>query len=153
MITVELVIMDFWATIIPAITIPLAIIGTFAVLYELGYSLDNLSLMALTIAVGFVVDDAVVVIESIYRHLEEGVPPYQAALKGSGEIGFTISSITLSLIAVFIPLFLMTGYVGMLFREFAVAVNVSIVLSLLISLTLTPMMCSRLLKPQSKKHA
>ena len=119
-------------------------------LYELGYSLDNLSLMALTIAVGFVVDDAVVVIENIVRHIEEGLTPMQAALKGAGEIGFTIVSITLSLIAVFIPLFLMGGYVGKLFQEFAVTVSVSLVLSLVISLTLTPMMCSRLLKPESR---
>ena len=113
----------------------------------MGYTLDNLSLMALSIAVGFVVDDAVVVIENIVRHLEEGASPLEAALKGAGEIGFTIVSITLSLIAVFIPLFLMGGYVGLLFREFAVAVSVALVLSLLISLTLTPMMCARLLKP------
>jgi hydrophobe/amphiphile efflux-1 (HAE1) family protein len=159
MLTVALVVMvifvflrNLWATIIPAITVPLSLIGTFAVLYELGYSLDNLSLMALTIAVGFVVDDAVVVIENIVRHLEDGLSPMQAALKGAGEIGFTIVSITLSLIAVFIPLFLMSGYVGLLFREFAITVSVALVLSLLISLTLTPMMCSRLLKPESKQH-
>jgi HAE1 family hydrophobic/amphiphilic exporter-1 len=158
-LTIALVVMviflflrNLWATIIPGITVPLSLVGTFAVLYELGYSLDNLSLMALTIAVGFVVDDAVVVIENIYRHLEEGLTPMQAALKGSAEIGFTIVSITLSLIAVFIPLFLMSGYVGMLFREFAVAVSVSLVLSLIISLTLTPMLCSRLLKPETAKH-
>src|SRR5204863_6295925 len=141
-----------WATVIPAVTVPLSLIGTFAVLYEFGYSLDNLSLMALTIAVGFVVDDAVVVIENVHRHLEEGLSPMEAALKGAGEIGFTIVSITLSLIAVFIPLFLMGGYVGLLFREFAITVSVSLVLSLLISLTLTPMMCARLLKPESKEH-
>src|SRR5271169_644222 len=143
---------NVWATIIPAVTVPLSLVGTFAVLYELGYSLDNLSLMALTIAVGFVVDDAVVVIENIVRHLEEGLTPMQAALKGSAEIGFTIVSITLSLIAVFIPLFLMGGYVGKLFQEFAVAVSVSLILSLVISLTLTPMLCSRLLKPETKTH-
>jgi HAE1 family hydrophobic/amphiphilic exporter-1 len=143
---------NFWATVIPAVTVPLSLIGTFAVLYELGYSLDNLSLMALSIAVGFVVDDAVVVIENIVRHMEEGLPPYEAAMKGAGEIGFTIVSITLSLIAVFIPLFLMSGYVGLLFREFAITVSVSLVLSLIISLTLTPMMCARLLKPESKEH-
>jgi hydrophobe/amphiphile efflux-1 (HAE1) family protein len=136
------------ATLVPAVTVPLSLVGTFAVLYELGYSLDNLSLMALTIAVGFVVDDAVVVIENIYRHLETGLSPVQAALKGAGEIGFTIVSITLSLIAVFIPLFLMGGYVGLLFREFAVTVSVSLVLSLVIAVTLTPMMCSRLLRPE-----
>ena len=158
-LTVALVVMvififlrNFWATIIPAVTVPLSLIGTFAALYELGYSLDNLSLMALTIAVGFVVDDAVVVIENIVRHLEEGLSPMQAALKGSGEIGFTIVSITLSLIAVFIPLFLMGGYVGLLFREFAITVSVALVLSLLISLTLTPMMCARLLKPETRQH-
>jgi hydrophobe/amphiphile efflux-1 (HAE1) family protein len=159
MLTVALVVMvifvflrNFWATVIPAVTVPLSLIGTFAVLYELGYSLDNLSLMALSIAVGFVVDDAVVVIENIVRHMEDGASPFEASLKGAGEIGFTIVSITLSLIAVFIPLFLMGGYVGLLFREFAVTVSVSLVLSLLISLTLTPMMCSRLLKPESKEH-
>jgi hydrophobe/amphiphile efflux-1 (HAE1) family protein len=159
MLTVALVVMvifvflrNFWATVIPAVTVPLSLIGTFAVLYELGYSLDNLSLMALSIAVGFVVDDAVVVIENIVRHMEEGVAPFEAALKGAGEIGFTIVSITLSLIAVFIPLFLMGGYVGLLFREFAVTVSVSLVLSLIISLTLTPMMCARLLKPESREH-
>jgi len=143
---------NVWATIIPAVTVPLSLIGTFAVLYELGYSLDNLSLMALTIATGFVVDDAVVVIENTVRHLEAGLSPMQAALKSAGEIGFTIISITLSLIAVFIPLFLMGGYVGELFREFAVAVSVALLLSLVIALTLTPMMCSRLLKPESKEH-
>jgi HAE1 family hydrophobic/amphiphilic exporter-1 len=159
MLTVALVVMviflflrNFWATIIPAVTVPLSLIGTFAVLYGLGYSLDNLSLMALSIAVGFVVDDAVVVIENIVRHMEDGASPAEAALKGAGEIGFTIVSITLSLIAVFIPLFLMSGYVGLLFREFAVTVSVSLVLSLVISLTLTPMMCARLLKPESKEH-
>jgi HAE1 family hydrophobic/amphiphilic exporter-1 len=159
MLTVALVVMvififlrNFWATVIPAVTVPLSLIGTFAVLYELGYSLDNLSLMALSIAVGFVVDDAVVVIENIVRHMEEGASPFEAALKGAGEIGFTIVSITLSLIAVFIPLFLMGGYVGLLFREFAITVSVALVLSLLISLTLTPMMCAYLLKPESKEH-
>jgi len=143
---------NLWATIIPAVTVPLSLIGTFAVLYELGYSLDNLSLMALTIATGFVVDDAVVVIENTVRHLEEGLSPLEAALKSAGEIGFTIISITLSLLAVFIPLFLMSGYVGALFREFAVAVSVALLLSLVIALTLTPMMCSRLLKPESAQH-
>ena len=159
LLTVALVVMviflflrNFWATIIPAVTVPLSLVGTFAVLYALGYTLDNLSLMALSIAVGFVVDDAVVVIENIVRHLEEGASPLQAALKGAGEIGFTIVSITFSLIAVFIPLFLMSGYVGLLFREFAVAVSVALVLSLLISLTLTPMICARLLKPQRERH-
>jgi multidrug efflux pump subunit AcrB len=142
----------FRATVIPAVTVPLSLIGTFAVLYELGYSLDNLSLMALSIAVAFVVDDAVVEIENIQRHIEEGLSPYDAAMKGSGEIGFTVMAITVSLIAVFIPLFLMSGYVGELFREFAVTVSVALVLSLVISRTLTPMMCAYVLKPESKKH-
>jgi hydrophobe/amphiphile efflux-1 (HAE1) family protein len=156
LLTVALVVMviflflrNLWATVIPAVTVPLSLIGTFAVLYALGYSLDNLSLMALSIAVGFVVDDAVVVIENIVRHLEEGLSPMEAALKGSREIGFTIISITLSLIAVFIPLFLMGGYVGKLFQEFAVTISVSLLLSLVISLTLTPMMCARLLKDEA----
>jgi hydrophobe/amphiphile efflux-1 (HAE1) family protein len=159
MLSVALVVMvvfiflrTFWATIIPAVTVPLALIGTFAVLYELGYSLDNLSLMALSIAVGFVVDDAVVEIENIVRHIEAGLSPYDAAMKGAAEIGFTVMAITFSLIAVFLPLFLMSGYVGLLFREFAVAVSVALVLSLLISRTLTPMMCAYLLKPQRKEH-
>jgi hydrophobe/amphiphile efflux-1 (HAE1) family protein len=159
MLTVVLVVMvififlrSFWATIIPAVTVPLALIGTFAILYEMGYSLDNLSLMALSIAVGFVVDDAVVEIENITRHIEEGLSPYDAAMKGSGEIGFTVMAITFSLIAVFIPLFLMSGYVGLLFREFAVTVSVALVLSLVISRTLTPMMCAYLLKPEREEH-
>ena len=159
LLTIVLVVMvififlrNFWATVIPAITVPLSLIGTFAVLYEFGYSLDNLSLMALSIAIGFVVDDAVVVIENIVRHLEEGLSPMEAALKGSREIGFTIVSITLSLIAVFIPLFLLGGYVGKLFQEFAITVTMSLILSLVVSLTLTPMLCARLLKPDSGKH-
>lgn len=142
----------FWATIIPAVTVPLSLVGTFGVLYELGYTLDNLSLMALSIAVGFVVDDAVVEIENIVRHIEEGLSPYDAAMKGSGEIGFTVMAITFSLIAVFIPLFLMSGYVGLLFREFAIAVSVALLISLVISRTLTPMMCAYLLKPEPKQH-
>lgn len=159
LLTIALVVMvififlrSFWATIIPAVTVPLSLIGTFAVLYEMGYSLDNLSLMALSIAVGFVVDDAVVEIENITRHIEEGLSPYDAAMRGSGEIGFTVMAITFSLIAVFIPLFLMSGYVGLLFREFAVTVSVALVLSLVISRTLTPMMCAYLLKPESREH-
>jgi hydrophobe/amphiphile efflux-1 (HAE1) family protein len=159
LLTVALVVMvififlrSFWATVIPAVTVPLSLIGTFAILYEMGYSLDNLSLMALSIAVGFVVDDAVVEIENIQRHIEEGLSPYDAAMKGSGEIGFTVVAITFSLIAVFIPLFLMSGYVGLLFREFAVTVSVALLLSLVISRTLTPMMCAYLLKPVSKEH-
>jgi hydrophobe/amphiphile efflux-1 (HAE1) family protein len=139
---------NLWATVIPAVAVPLSLIGTFAVMYVLGYSLDNLSLMALTIAVGFVVDDAVVMIENIARHIEDGATPMEAAIKGAGEIGFTIVSMSISLIAVFIPLFLMGGIVGLLFREFAVTVAVSIVVSLIVSLTLTPMMSARLLTPE-----
>ncbi|WP_050468858.1 efflux RND transporter permease subunit [Herbaspirillum chlorophenolicum] len=134
------------ATIIPSITVPLAIMGTAAVMYVVGYSLDNLSLMALTIAVGFVVDDAIVMLENIYRYVEEGMSPLEAALKGAGEIGFTIISISVSLVAVFIPLLLMGGIVGRLFREFAVTVTLTIGVSVIISLTLTPMLCSRFLK-------
>ncbi len=137
----------FWATMIPAISVPISLIGTFAVMYALGFSLDNLSLMALTIAVGFVVDDAIVMIENIVRHIEGGASPMEAALKGAGEIGFTILSISISLIAVFIPLFMMSGVVGLLFREFTVTVAVSILVSVVVSLTLTPMMCAYLLKP------
>ena len=142
-----------WATVIPAISVPMSLIGTFAVMYMLGYSLDNLSLMALTIAVGFVVDDAIVMIENIVRHIEEGKTPMQAALQGAGEIGFTIMSISISLIAVFIPLFLMSGIVGLLFREFAVTVAVAIVVSVIVSLTLTPMMCARVLTADGETHS
>ena len=141
-----------WATIIPSVTVPVALIGTFAVMYLLNYSLDNLSLMALTIAVGFVVDDAIVMLENIYRHMEEGMKPMEAALKGAGEIGFTIVSISLSLIAVFIPLLLMGGIVGRLFREFAMTVSITVVVSAIVSLTLTPMMCSRFLKHSKREH-
>ena len=139
-----------WATVIPAIAVPLSLVGTFAAMYALGFSLDNLSLMALTIAVGFVVDDAVVMIENIARHIEEGAKPMEAALKGAGEIGFTILSISMSLVAVFIPLFLMSGVVGLLFREFATTVAASVVVSLIVSLSLTPMMCARLLTPEDR---
>ena len=134
-----------WATVIPSVTIPVALVGTLGAMYVLGYSLDNLSLMGLTIAVGFVVDDAIVMLENIVRHIEEGMKPYDAALKGSGEIGFTIVSISISLIAVFIPLLLMGGIVGRLFREFAIVVSITIVASAIVSLTLTPMMASRFL--------
>ncbi len=144
---------NFWATIIPSITVPLALVGTFAVMFLLGYSLNNLTLMALTIAVGFVVDDAIVMLENIYRHIEDGMNPTEAALKGAGEIGFTIISISLSLIAVFIPLLLMGGIVGRLFREFAMTVAITVVVSAVVSLTLTPMMCSRFLKNHhGQKH-
>jgi hydrophobe/amphiphile efflux-1 (HAE1) family protein len=136
---------ELWGTVIPAISVPMSLIGTFTVMYVLGYSLDNLSLMSLTIAVGFVVDDAIVMIENIVRHIEEGKTPMQAALQGADEIGFTIMSISISLIAVFIPLFLMSGVVGLLFREFAVTVAVAILVSVIVSLTFTPMMCARVL--------
>jgi hydrophobe/amphiphile efflux-1 (HAE1) family protein len=142
----------FWATVIPGISVPMSLIGTFAVMYVLGFSLDNLSLMALTIAVGFVVDDAIVMIENIVRHIEEGKTPMEAALQGAGEIGFTILSISISLTAVFIPLFLMSGIVGLLFREFAVTVAVAILVSVIVSLTLTPMMCARLLRAEGERR-
>ncbi|SDY75489.1 hydrophobic/amphiphilic exporter-1, HAE1 family [Collimonas sp. OK242] len=137
------------ATLIPSVTVPLALLGTAAVMYLLGFSLDNLSLMALTIAVGFVVDDAIVMLENIYRYVEEGMAPMEAAYKGAGEIAFTIISISVSLVAVFIPLLLMGGIVGRLFREFAITVTLTIVVSVFISLTLTPMLCSRFLKPHT----
>jgi hydrophobe/amphiphile efflux-1 (HAE1) family protein len=137
---------SLWATVIPAIAVPVSIIGTFAVMYAFGYSLDNLSLMGLSIAVGFVVDDAIVMVENIARHLEMGKTPMQAALDGAGEIGFTILSISISLVAVFIPLLLMSGMVGRMFQEFAVTVTVAIAVSALVSLTLTPMMGARLLR-------
>ncbi len=143
---------NVWATIIPSVTVPIALLGTFAVMYVLDYSLDNLSLMALTIAVGFVVDDAIVMLENIFRHIEEGMKPMDAALKGAGEIGFTIVSISASLIAVFIPLLLMSGIVGRLFREFAVTVTIAVVVSAIVTLTLTPMMCSRFLHHHHGKH-
>jgi multidrug efflux pump len=134
------------ATLIPSVAVPVSLIGTFGVMYLCGYSIDNLSLMALTISTGFVVDDAIVVIENISRYLEQGMSPMQAALKGASEIGFTVLSISISLVAVFIPILLMGGIVGRLFREFAVTLSVAILVSLVISLTTTPMMCSRLLR-------
>jgi HAE1 family hydrophobic/amphiphilic exporter-1 len=134
------------ATLIPSVTVPLALLGAAAVMYLVGFSLDNLSLMALTIAVGFVVDDAIVMLENIYRYVEEGMSPMEAAYKGAGEIGFTIISISVSLVAVFIPLLLMGGIVGRLFREFSITVTLTIAVSVIISLTLTPMLCSRFLK-------
>jgi HAE1 family hydrophobic/amphiphilic exporter-1 len=139
------------ATLIPSVTVPLAILGTAASMYAIGYSLDNLSLMALTIAVGFVVDDAIVMLENIYRHVEAGMEPREAALQGAAEIGFTIISISVSLVAVFIPLLLMGGIIGRLFREFAVTVTLTIVVSVVVSLTLTPMLCARFLKHQVGK--
>ncbi len=141
-----------WATIIPSVAVPLSLIGTFGVMYLCNYSLDNLSLMALTICTGFVVDDAIVVIENITRHIENGMKPFAAALKGSSEIGFTVLSMSTSLVAVFIPILLMPGIVGRLFREFAVVLSVAITVSLFISLTTTPMMCARFLKHESGRH-
>jgi hydrophobe/amphiphile efflux-1 (HAE1) family protein len=143
---------NFWATFIPSVTVPLALLGSCAAMYLLNFSLDNLSLMALTIAVGFVVDDAIVVVENIHRHVENGATPFAAALKGSREIGFTVLSISISLVAVFIPLLLMGGIIGRLFREFALTVTASIAVSALVSLTLAPMMCSRFMHHDSNQH-
>jgi HAE1 family hydrophobic/amphiphilic exporter-1 len=143
---------NVWATIIPSITIPLALLGSFAAMYGLSFSIDNISLMALTIAIGFVVDDAIVVVENIYRHIERGETPFEAALNGSREIGFTVLSISFSLVAVFIPLLLMGGIIGRLFREFALTVTASVAISCLVSLTLVPMLCSRFMKAPSSEH-
>jgi multidrug efflux pump len=141
------------ATLIPAVAVPVSLIGTFAVMYLFGYTLDNLSLMAMTIATGFVVDDAIVVMENIARHLEDGMEPFAAALRGAEEIGFTVFTISISLIAVFIPLLMMSGIVGRLFREFAVTLSTSVFVSMVISLTTTPMMCAYLLKNErAEKH-
>lgn len=140
------------ATLIPAVAAPVSLIGTFSVMYLCGYSLDNLSLMALTIATGFVVDDAIVVLENIVRHTEKGTSPYRAALRGAQEVGFTVISISLSLVAVFIPILFMGGIVGRLFREFAVVLSTAVLVSMVVSLTTTPMMCSVLLKGQSKER-
>ena len=142
------------ATLIPSVAVPVSLIGTFGVMYLCGYSIDNLSLMALTIATGFVVDDAIVVIENISRYLEAGHDArWRPRCKGAQEIGFTVLSISISLIAVFIPILLMGGIVGRLFREFAVTLSVAILVSLVISLTTTPMMCSRLLEARSRGEA
>src|ERR1700682_3584305 len=158
MLTIALVVMviflflrNLYATIIPSVAVPLSLVGTFAAMYALGYSLDNLSLMALTISTGFVVDDAIVMVENISRYIEAGEPPMQAALKGAEQIGFTILSLTISLIAVLIPLLFMGDVVGRLFREFAVTLAVTIMVSAVVSLTLTPMMASRILKHNSKE--
>ena len=141
------------ATIIPSIAVPLSLIGTFGVMYLLGYSLDNLSLMALAISTGFVVDDAIVVLENVTRYLEQGMAPVQAAYRGAKEIGFTVLSMSVSLVAVFIPILLMGGIVGRLFREFAITLSIAISVSLLISLTTTPVMCAKFLKPLGEeKH-
>ena len=159
-LTVVLVVMvifvflrKLWATIIPSVALPLAVVGTFGVMKLAGFSLDNLSLMALTISTGFVVDDAIVMIENIVRYIEMGESPMEAALKGAKQIGFTVISLSVSLIAVFIPLLFMTGIVGRLFREFAITLSVAVVVSAIVSLTLTPMMCARLLKSDhDEKH-
>jgi multidrug efflux pump len=143
---------NVWATIIPSVAVPLSLIGTFGVMYLCHYSLDNLSLMALTICTGFVVDDAIVVIENITRHMESGMKPFEAAMKGASEIGFTVLSMSTSLVAVFIPILMMGGIVGRLFREFAVVLSVAIGVSLFVSLTTTPMMCARFLRHESGKH-
>jgi hydrophobe/amphiphile efflux-1 (HAE1) family protein len=143
---------NFWATLIPSVTVPLALAGSFGAMYLMHFSIDNLSLMALTIAIGFVVDDAIVVVENIYRHVEHGEAPFTAALKGSREIGFTVLSISFSLVAVFIPLLLMSGIIGRLFREFALTVTASIAVSALVSLTLAPMMCSRFMRREPETH-
>ncbi|KAG9556806.1 hypothetical protein KCV01_g22012, partial [Aureobasidium melanogenum] len=140
------------ATIIPSISVPVSLIGTLAAMYELGYSIDNLSLMALIIATGFVVDDSIVMIENIVRYLEEGRTPMEAALEGAGQIGFTIVSLTVSLIAVLIPLLFMGGVIGRLFKEFAVTLAVTIVISGIVSLTLVPMLCARILRAQANRH-
>src|SRR5712691_604209 len=157
MLTIGLVVLvififfrTLWSTVIPSLAVPLSLLATFGVMYAVGYSLDNISLMALTISVGFVVDDAIVMIENIVRYLEQGDRPFEAALKGAGQIGFTIISITFSLIAVFIPLLFMGGIVGRLFREFAVTVSVAVIASAIISLTLTPMLCSLFLKGEGE---
>ena len=151
-LVVFLFLRDVRSTLIPSVAVPISLIGTFGVMYLLGYSIDNLSLMALTVATGFVVDDAIVVIENITRHMEAGMQPMAAALLGAREIGFTVISISLSLVAVFTPILLMGGIVGRLFREFAVTLSVAIGVSLVVSLTATPMMCARLLRPQDRQR-
>ena len=151
-LVVFLFLREIWATIIPSVAVPLSLVGTFGVMYLLGYTIDNLSLMALTISTGFVVDDAIVVIENITRYLEEGMNPYDAAMKGSKEIGFTVLSMSTSLIAVFLPILLMGGIIGKLFREFAVTLSVAIAVSLLVSLTTTPMLCAKFLKSRDESR-
>jgi multidrug efflux pump len=143
---------NLWATLIPSIAVPLSLVGTFGLMYLLGFSLDNFSLMALTIATGFVVDDAIVVIENITRHLEMGKTPVAAAFEGSREVGFTVLSMSVSLVAVFLPILLMGGIVGRLFREFAATLSIAIGMSLVVSLTTTPMMCARFLKPAKREE-
>lgn len=143
---------DIRSTLIPSVAVPVSLVSTFGVMYLAGYSIDNLSLMALTIATGFVVDDAIVVVENISRHIEQGMPPRKAALLGASEIGFTVLSISVSLVAVFIPILLMSGMIGRLFHEFAITLSVSIAISLVVSLTTTPMMCALFLKPHSGRR-
>ena len=143
---------NYWATLIPSVAVPLSLVGTFGVMYLCGYSLDNLSLMALTVSTGFVVDDAIVVIENITRHLEQGMKPFAAAMLGAREIGFTVVSMSTSLVAVFIPLLLMGGIVGRLFREFAITLSVAVGISLLVSLSTTPMMCALFLRRDTRQH-
>src|SRR5437868_5796696 len=160
LLTIALVVMVIFlflrnvsATVIPSFALPMSIVGTFSVMYLLGYSLDNLSLMALTLSVGFVVDDAIVMLENIVRHMEMGKSPLRAAVDGSTEIGFTILSMTISLAAVFIPLLFMGGIIGRLLHEFAVTIGVAILVSGFVSLSLTPMLCSRFLKhTERQKH-
>jgi multidrug efflux pump subunit AcrB len=151
-LVVLLFLRNLWATLVPAFTIVLSLLGSFAAMYAFNFSIDNLSLMALTIAIGFVVDDAIVEVENVHRHIEKGVAPLEAALTGSNEIRFTVLSISVSLIAVFIPLLLMSGIIGRLFREFALTVTASIVVSAYVSLTLAPMLCARFMRPQSDRH-
>jgi multidrug efflux pump len=151
-LVIFLFLQKFWATVIPGVTLPVSLVATFAIMAAVGYSLDNLSLMALSVASGFIVDDAIVMIENIVRFIEQGERPIDAALKGSRQIGFTIVSLTVSLVAVFIPLLLMGGVVGRLFREFAITLSASIVISGVVSLVLTPMMCARLLKPHDSRR-
>jgi multidrug efflux pump len=151
-LVVFLFLREIWATIIPSVAVPLSLVGTFGVMYMVGYTIDNLSLMALTIATGFVVDDAIVVIENITRYLEMGMKPFEAAMKGSKEIGFTVLSMSTSLVAVFIPILLMGGIVGKLFREFAVVLSVAIAVSLVVSLTTTPMLCAQFLKSRDESR-
>src|SRR3984957_6886434 len=141
------------ATIIPALAVPISLIATCAAMYAFGFSINNMTLLALTLSVGFVVDDAIVLLENIVRHIEGGMRPFEAALKGSREIGFTIVSITFSLIAVFIPVLLMGGMVGRVFREFAVTITITILLSGFVSLTLTPMLCARVLKSHHEEES
>ncbi len=143
---------NFRATLIPAVAVPVSLIGTFSIMYAAGYSLNNLSLMAMTIATGFVVDDAIVVLENVTRHIEKGMTPFEAAIKGSREVSFTVVSMSISLIAVFIPILLMGGIIGRLFREFAVTLSVAILVSLVVSVTTTPMMCARLLRAKKTEN-